>query len=697
VSQPRHRLDPIFRPRSVCLVGVSADAHKLNGAPLRILRQHGFPGAIHLVNPRYDEIDGLPCHHDLRDVPEGLDLAFLMLPAAEVPKALEGAAERGMRGAIVLSSGFEEVADGAGLAARVRDICRTRGLALIGPNCEGVWSVRSKAILTFGSAARRDVLHHAPLAIVSQSGAISGAIARHLQDEGYGCGYVVSVGNETDTAMLEVLDYLLDQDDVRHVLLFLEGFRDGWRLAEVAAKARARNVTIVALKSGNSPAGQEAAASHTGKIATHHGIYRDAFAQHGIIPVDSLAALVEAGRMLPHLPALRRAPGTDPGISVCSVPGGTRALTADACEQLAVPLARFEDRTVAALAAVLPRFGHAQNPTDLTGQILTKPAMLDEALGIVAADANTEAIVVQFANRGLRDARDRAPALAAIAARSGAPVVVSLLADAMPAAERRAAAAQGIGVTRDPQDAVRLLSWLYRRDRPLPPEPRPDPPAPRPAPPMTWAGMAGLLAEAGIGVPAWRILGPGADAPALAGLRFPVAVKALPEQVAHKTELGAVRLGLADAGAALAAATAIRDRLGDPAMPLLVQEMVRGGVEATLSAARNPDFGALIAIGAGGVMVELFEDLHHLTLPATVREVEAAVARLRLSRLLAGFRGAPAADRGALARAAVALGHLLLALPASVREIELNPVFVLPEGEGVVAVDMLFRTEEALP
>lgn len=695
MSQPRHRLDAVFRPRSVCLVGVSADAHKLNGAPLRILRQHGFPGAIHLVNPKYAEIEGLPCHRSLHDVPQGVDLAFLMLPAAEVPDALEAAADRGMRGAIVLSSGFEEVADGAGLAARVRDICRTRGIALIGPNCEGVWSVRSKAILTFGSAARRDVMHHAPLAIVSQSGAVSGAIGRHLQDEGYGCGYVVSVGNETDTSMLEVLDYLLDQDDVRHVLLFLEGFRDGWRLTEVAAKARARGVTIVALKSGNSAAGQEAAASHTGKLSTPYGIYRDVFAQYGIIQVDSLAELTEAGRMLPHLPPLRRSAGSQPGVSVCSVPGGTRALTADACEQQQVPLARFEEPTVAALTAVLPRFGYAQNPTDLTGQILTKPTMLDDALTIVGSDPNTEAMVVQFANRGLRDARERGPAIAAAAARHGTPVVVSLLADEMPAAERRAAVAQGIGVTRDPRDAVRLLSWLYRRDRPLPVESLPAREPAGPAPDGSWADIARFLGSLGIGVPPWRILHPGQDAAAaLAGLSFPVAVKALPEAVAHKTELGAVALNLRDVAAVSAAAARIRDRLGDPAAPLLVQDMVMGGVEATLTVARNPDFGALLAIGSGGVMVELFQDLRQLLLPATEAQVARAIEGLRLSSLLDGFRGAARADRAGFVRAAASLGRAFLALPPKVLEIELNPVFVLPEGRGVVAVDMLFRAEE---
>jgi hypothetical protein len=210
--------------------------------------------------------------------------------------------------------------------------------------------------------------------------------------------------------------------------------------------------------------------------------------------------------------------------------------------------------------------------------------------------------------------------------------------------------------------------------------------------------MAAFLQSVGIGVPRWRILRGGEDpAAALAGLVFPLALKALPEAVAHKTELGAVALNLRDLGAATAAASRIRDRLGDPAAPLLAQEMVAGGIEATLTVTRNPDFGALLAIGAGGVMVELFEDLHHLLLPTTEAQVAAAIGRLRLDALLRGFRGAPPADRAALIRTAVTLGRAFLELPAAVQEIELNPVFVLPEGRGVMAVDMLFRAVEATP
>lgn len=685
------RLESVFRPRSICLIGASANPHQLNGMPLRLLRKHGFGGEIFLVNPKYETIDDLPCYRRVEDVPKPFELAFCMLPAKAVPQALDAAGRQGAKAAIVLSSGFEETEGGGGLAGELRAVCAARDIALIGPNCEGVWSIAARTILTFGSAANRDVLHHAPLAIVSQSGAMSGAIARHLQDSGYGCSYVVSVGNETVVTALDVVDDLIGQPDVRTILIFIEGFRDGARLAAVARRAREAGVTLVTLKSGNSALGQVAAASHTGKIATPFAIYRDAFAQHGIIAVESLVELLEAGEVLLSQRPLRQSGADKAGVSVCSVPGGTRALTADLCAAQNVPLAEFSEPTVQALTKCLPAFGYARNPADVTGQILSLPGMLDEALEIVAREPRTEALLVQLANRGPRDLRERKDLLSQVGERHRLPIVVSMLADSLPAAERREFAARGISVARDPADAVRFLSLLYRRDQVAPTGPAASaPPLQSATTPTTWAAMAEWLEGAGVPVVPWRPLASGADVAATCrGLSFPVAVKALPEVLVHKTEAGALRLNLSSLADVERAAGEIRGRLDDPNCALLVQTMVHGGVEVSLAAMRNPDFGAVLAIGSGGVFIELFSDIAYLTLPASATEVERAIARLRLSKLLDGFRGAPPADRKALIEAVVRFGQAFLALPGDCREFEINPLIVLPRNGGVLAVDAL--------
>lgn len=684
----QHPLDAIFRPRSVALVGVSADEKKLTGAPLAILRTVGFPGAVYPVNPRHASIGGLRCFAHYEDIPAVPDVAMIMLPARDVAPALDTCGRHGTRAAVVIGSGFEE-AGGDEPVRALLEVCARHGIALVGPNCEGVWSVASCALLTFGSAAKRSSLAHRPIAILSQSGAMGGAVARHLQDSGFGCAYMVSVGNETVLGLLDYLDYMLLQDDVRLVLLFLEGLKDGGRLLELAERARARGVVIVALKAGNSTLGRAATASHTGKIATPFEVYRDVFAQAGIIVVDGLAELIEAAEVLSTLPLPRATDAAQPGVSVYSIPGGTRALTADLCEARGVPLAVFDRATVAALTHKLPEFGYAENPTDITGKILSAPELFDETLGIVARDAGTEALLIQLANRGPHDAA-RYRAAIEQAAGGGLPTIVSFLGDTLPAPERLGFAAHGVACARDPNHAVRALGWLYAARASLARAARDQvhATAPAPARALDWPGLMAMLGDAGVATPRWALLPAAASASTLP-LTYPLALKALPEQALHKTERGLLRLGLATADEVTAAAAQIRTALGMPAATLLAQEMVEGGVECVLAIRRDPDFGAVLTLGSGGVMVELAHDVGHLCLPVDAADVARALERLRLGRLLAGFRGAPPCDRRALVDAVLGLARCF---PSSnMAEIEINPLLVRPAGQGVCALDVLAR------
>src|SRR3546814_52427 len=238
----RSAMDMLFRPRSVALIGLSADMNKVTGAPLRNILKGGFPGRIYPGNPKYPEIGGLTCHSSIEALPEAPDVALISLAAAKVPDALRTLGRMGTRAAVVLSSGFEETSGGHALADDLRAAAAEYGMSIIGPNCEGLWSVRDRLVLTFGSAADRAVLHHAPVAIISQSGAVAGGIGRHLQESGAGCSYFVSVGNESCVDALDLLDWMIDQDDVKTVLLFIEGLKRGHRLVDLARQARDRGV-----------------------------------------------------------------------------------------------------------------------------------------------------------------------------------------------------------------------------------------------------------------------------------------------------------------------------------------------------------------------------------------------------------------------------------------------------------------------
>ena len=694
----REQLDRIFRARSVALVGLSSDPRKMTGAPLEILRQTGFAGSIFPVNPKVAEIGGLKTYPSIAAIPETPDVAMIMLPAAACAEALRDCAAKGITACVIPSSGFEETEEGAADARALAQAATDAGIAVVGPNCEGLWSVRSRVLLTFGSAARRSVLHHAPIAILSQSGAMAGAMARHLQNDEIGCAYMVSVGNETVLTIADYLEWMVGQDDVRVVALFIEGLRDGERLLRLIERATAQGVRVVALKCGNTESGMKAAASHTGKMASAFAVYHDLLAQAGAVLVESLTDLIAAAEVLATAPLPpRRGEGSgvasgEGGVSVFSIPGGTRAMTADHFDANRVPMATFSRETVAALGAALPGFGGVENPTDLTGQVLSQPALFDECLGHIARDPHTEALVVQVANRGPRDVMERLPLLGAVARGTGVPVVATFLGDALPAADRGALRAHRVLCARDPAEAARYLGWLYRaRDAAM--RAHPARRTLRPAAlPRNWAETAAWLGSAGLPLPPWRVLdGPAAAQTACAGLRYPVAVKAMPEDSDHKTELGLLALNVPDAAGVDREAARIRSLLGKPAAAVLVQQMAGQGVEVVLAAVRNPDFGPVLAIGLGGIAIELFRDVAWLALPTHEQALREALSRLRLATVLKGWRGKPAADVDALVAAAVRFGDAFMATMPQAAEIEINPLIVLPAGQGVVAVDVLTK------
>jgi acyl-CoA synthetase (NDP forming) len=683
-------LEALFGARSVCVVGASRDPRKLASRALAHLLAHGYPGRVYAVNPRHAEVGGVPCVPTVADLPEPVDAALVGVPAAGVPEVIEACGRRGVRSAVVISAGFEEQAGGRPRAEALRRAAARHGLAVIGPNSEGVWSVGRRLVLSFGSAARRQRLVHGPVAVVSQSGAVGAGVVRLLQD-GCGSDHFVSVGNETVLSALDVLEYLVEREDLRVVALFVEALAGGERLLRCAARARARGVQLVVLKAGSSRLGRAATASHTGKLSSPEGVYRDILRQAGILQVEGLVELAEACHALVALPGPRRVGRPGAGVAVLSVPGGTRALTADLAERAAVPLAAFDEATVEALAGCLPPFGYPRNPTDVTGEALTVPGLLDRALEAVAADPGVEALVLQLGNGGLAEARARREALGALAGRTGVPVVVSLLGDVIPAGEQATLGAPGVLAVRDPGAAVRTLAWIYaRREFAGRAGPAPAVPGPAPAPcpwPGTWPEQAACLADAGIAVPPWVLLAPGeAAVDRCRELAFPVAVKASPERAAHRTEQGLVALDVPDAGGVDRVVAAWRRRPGLEGAPCLVQEMVSDGVEVLVGVTRDPDFGPVLTVGAGGRLAELLEDVAHLCLPAGRADVHRALAGLRLGRVLAGVRGRPPADVEALVDAALGLARLHAALGPRCRELEVNPLLV--RACGAVALDL---------
>jgi acyl-CoA synthetase (NDP forming) len=685
-------LTRLILPRSVAIVGASPQRGTARNSLVRVLLKHGFDGRVYPVSRSHAEIEGLRCYPSLAELPEVPDVALVITPAETVPDVIADCGRKGIRAAIVYSAGFEDAGEsGRLLAARLADAARRHGVAVVGPNCQGVWAVRARTLMTFGAASvALETLKHAPIAIVSQSGALGGAIAAYLQKSDIGCSYALMVGNETCLDLVDMLGWVIEQDDVRVVALYLEGLADAARLIPIARRAAERGIQIVALKAGRSAIGQSAAASHTGKIASSFAVYADVFEQAGILSLDSLAEVMAAVEVFAFLPNPRVSGDPKGGVAVMSSSGGAGTLLADQSEAFGVPMSEFGPGTAATLEALLPAFGRAANPVDLTGQIRAVPTLFRDVCAAIGGDPRTEALVVQFASSGLRDLRENGEAFKAAVRQGGFPMVISTVAEEIDKATRQDFRDAGILLSGDTAATMRSLAWLYRR-RAL--EARGAPPS-RPAlpsreAPAGWAATMAYLAESGITPARWVVLGPeDRAATACAGLAWPLVVKVLPEDAEHKTELGLVRLRVGSAAEVDAIAAEFRARLGKPGMGVLVQEMVGDGVEVVLSCLRGTDFGPVLSLGTGGIAVELFRDVIHLALPVSPDQVREAIARLKLATLLRGFRGKPAADADALTVAAVRFGDMFLATP-DVTEFEVNPLIVRPAGQGVVAVDAL--------
>lgn len=681
-------LSGLLHARSVCLIGASADTARVAGQPLQLLIKHGYQGRIVCVNPKYSEIAGQPCFASVGDLPGPVDAALVTLPAALVPDAIRDCGKRGIRNVVVLSAGFEETEEGKPLGAVVARHAATYGITVVGPNSEGLWSPSARLLLTHGTAANRDKVLAGPVSVLSQSGSIGAGVVRQLQDLGVGCRYFVSLGNETVLTLCDCVEWMVEEGGSRVILLFIEGLRVGAVLVDAARRAARAGIAIVALKAGASAAGREATASHTGKMASSARVYAAMFRQAGILEVSSLSELIEAGEVLSLPPPLH----SGNGIAVLSASGGCRALIADAAERAGLALPAFAANTGQAAFEIMQGEGVASNPMDVPMTSLYNPERFAALSNALADDGQTQALLFQYANRGLRQVVDHVLLLGQLRERTGKAVAVSFLGDTAPAETRTSLREAGVLCAREPDQAVRQLGWLRVRSASMALPPRRARPAlsgGHGSPPVTWEEQIGFLESCRIATPAWRAVGPGAEvAGACQGLRFPLAVKAFPQDADHKSEAGLVLTQVRDAPTLVHAVATVRERLGKPSR-VLVQEMAASGVEALLAARIDPDFGPVLAIGSGGIAVEWMGDLTYLALPVTADEVERALDALMLARLLRPFRGRAAADRNALVAAACRLGDAFLA--SGMQEVEINPLFLRTEGEGVVAVDVLTR------
>ncbi len=670
-------LAALFAPASVAVLGVSRNPAKLGHRLLQNVREGGYAGAVHAVNPSGEAILGCPTVAKVEALPAGVDLALVSLPAPAVPEAIAALAARGVRAAVILSSGFGEVDDGGrATQAEMLATARAAGLRLVGPNCMGVYSAPASLNGTYFWDLPRAA---GGISIVSQSGAYGGLIFRHLGGRGLGVARFVSIGNQVDVEIAEVLEWLADDPATTLVACFVEALRDGPRFLAAARRAAAR-MPIVMLKGGRSEAGRRAAGSHTGSLAGAWEVYRAACASAGVVLAEETEEFFDAIETLVAIPRVRPA---GRGVAVVTVSGGPSVVAADTAEREGLLVPALGEGARQALRGLLPPFAAVGNPVDLTPQV--EPARIAPAIRRVFDEPEVAGVVA--VNVGL-DFPEFADGVVAAARATGKPAV-AFTADAPEITARLRAG--GVPVLPSPERAVRAWRALWQA---RPPVPRAAATAP-PLSPEIRSALAGargalpyalarrLLETCGVRFCREAIVASAEEAVAAAAqIGYPVVVKADAAGLTHKTEAGAVMLDLRDAAAVRAACAALAGR----AERFVVQERAGPGVELLLGARRDEVFGPVVVLGAGGVLAEVLRDVSVRLAPLGEGEAAAMLTEGARPRLLAGPRGLRPVEPAAVVRAIEAVAGLIAATPRII-EIDVNPL--IAAGADVIAVDAL--------
>lgn len=679
-------------PSSVAIIGASSDPEKIGGRPIRYLQENGFAGAIYPVNPQRPEIQGLPAYRSVDDLPSVPEVAIIAVSGANAVAQIVRCAELGVKGCVIMASGFGETGDEQGLAWQremLAAAART-GMRIVGPNSQGLANFATGAVLSFSTLFTEQPPEDGAVAVVSQSGALCSVPYGLLREAGIGVRYAHATGNDLDVTAAELAVEVIADPDVKLLLLYLEDIADLDSLAEVARTALERGVPVVALKGGRSEAGQKAAASHTGALATEEAVVDAFLEKHGIWRARSTQDLVAAAGLYlrPRRPDGER-------IAIVSNSGAICVLAADAAAEEGLALTELSVATKAELAQALPAFASVENPIDVTAALLTDSSLFGKVLPVLGRDGGVDACVVGIpvAGRGYdveRFARD----VAEFEATTGVPVVMAVPQQNIARVFRE----RGLVVFADEAQAVRALAQ-YLHHHALIALARARASAGRLASRTDDARLSrrrtalneseSLRLLERIGVPAVEhvlVHDPGDAAEAVRRLGGgAVVVKGCSAEATHKSELGLVRVGVrpeeADEVVAQMFATLAREGLANEGA--IIASLVKGVHEGMLGARFDPVFGPVVVIGAGGIHVEATPDVQLLLPPFGVDDALAAIGRLRLAAVLGGVRGAPAVDVRAWGEAAVALGEAMLDRETAIHELDVNPLMLLPQGGAV--------------
>jgi len=681
----------LLRPQKIALVGISDDPAKTAARPLRFLRAAGYAGTIYNVNPTREVVQGEKAYPSLSALPEVPEHAFILTNSDPAIAAVAECGRLGIPVATVLAGGFSESGEkGIARERKLREVAKQGGVRLLGPSSLGVVTLREKLVLTANAAFAEPNLPVGGIFCASHSGSMLGALTSRGRARGIGFAGLVSVGGESDLCIGEICEATLDDPNVTGYMLFLESMHHADALQRFALGAAARNKPVVAYKLGRSDVAAELAVSHTGALAGEDAVADTFFHDCGIARVETLEGFLEAMPLLARLPVkdLRHELGRKPTVGVVTTTGGGAAMAVD---QLGIRGVSVVPPSADTLQRMKER-GVEVNPGGIVDLTLagTKYEVMKAALEVMQSAPEFD-MVLATVGSSARYQPDLAVKPVVDSTNGGKPLACFVVPDAPEALNRLTAA--GVPCFRTPEACGDVIAAAFARRQPV--APAPAAPAPRGERMLDEAAAYRLLGPLGVTHAPYAVLPVNEPVPALP-FPYPVVVKVLHEEIAHKTDVGGVILNVGSAEALQAAMARIgadvaKNRPGTAVKQVLVQAMSRGLGEVLVGLRRDPDVGPLVMLAAGGVLTEIYRDRAMRLAPVSVESAREMVSEVQALKALAGYRGRPEGDLEAVAQAVAAFSKLALLSDNVVLEAEMNPLMVLPKGQGVVAVDALVR------
>ena len=687
-------LTPFFTPAGVAIIGASSNPQKLSYGILKNLKENGYAGGIYPVNPGSDQILGLPCYHQIADVPDPVDLAVIVIPAPQTPQALEACGQRGIKGVILITGGFKEVGvAGAALEQQCLDIASRFKMRIIGPNCVGLMNMHTGLNTTFIDGMP-DV---GGIGFLSQSGAICGGVVNVVMGKKMGFSHFLSLGNEADVTETDIIEYLGDDPHTRVIAAYVEQIRDGRRFLEVARKV-SRKKPIVMIKAGKSDEGARAVSSHTGSLAGSHSAYQAAFAQAGVIEVDNFSELFDVAIAFDFQPL-----PAGPNAAIFTNAGGPAALASDSLALHGLKLNDLTDKTKTALREFLNPSAQVANPVDMLGA--ASPMEFGRSIEVVLKDPNIDIALPILVPTSIISPADVAQAMVEASAGAKKPVLACIMGDKSVTEARLILQGNRIPMYTYPETMgivlgamLRYKTWLNTPVETAPKLKGVDRTLAAEALNESSKLVLGeaesrpLLQAYGIPlVPAEMAGTPEKAVEAASRLGFPVVMKIVSPQLLHKSDAGGIRLNLKNEEEVFIAYSEMIQTIHN-ARPdaqidgVMVEKMAPKGQEVIIGMRRDPGFGPLMMFGLGGIYVELFKDVAFRVAPLTRREAREMIDQTRAGRLLTGFRGSAPADVDAVVDVLLRLSQISLDFP-QIDEIEINPLLVYEKGRGAVALD----------